>query len=323
MLAIASQLVAGAHAADRDGTNEVRTSERKTVRVAFAEDSYWNTPLPPDAPVDPDSDEIVAFIAADSSSGYVRLAGTSSTGAWGNPIYRANRHDPAYAVHNTCGYRQPPEFAGLHIPAGARPDPTSDAAMTVYDRPQRIVAALWRASWDAESGRWSACGGAVYYLDSNGLAGELPSSDEPRNRGHRGVPPSTYAVRFAEIEAGSIDHVLKIAVDTTKCEHVFPMVGDECGTTARYAPPEGARIRIAADVDLDALGLSPPALVVARALQRYGAVIGDQSGGPVALKVENTIAEGKGWRWNGVLTHDSLRAIPWSAFEIVELGYRP
>ena len=71
------------------------------------------------------------------------------------------------------------------------------------------------------------------------------------------------------------------------------------------------------------LGLSPAALVIATSLQRYGAVIGDQSGGPAALKVENTVAEGRGWLWSGILGADSLRAIPLSAFEVIVQGWRP
>jgi hypothetical protein len=219
--------------------------------------------------------------------------------------------------------KQPPEFSDVRIPAGAGPDPTSDAAMTVYDRGRGIAYAFWRTSYDAATHRWSACGGTVFYLDSNGLDGKLAASNDPRNGGHRGAPPTTYAVRWDEIKAGSIDHVLKISVNTTKCAHVFPMVADECGTTALYAPPEGTRIRIKPSVDLSRLGLSPAALVVARALQKYGAVIGDQSGGPVNLKVENTVAEGRGWLWQNVLDADSLKAIPLSSFEVIRLGYQP
>ncbi|MCX7015398.1 MAG: hypothetical protein NTW86_23070, partial [Candidatus Sumerlaeota bacterium] len=119
----------------------------------------------------------------------------------------------------------------------------------------------------------------------------------------------------------AIRHVLKIAVNTTKAAHVFPMVGDEKGTQAADAPPEGARIRIKASIDLSQRDLSPAARVIATALQQYGAVIGDQSGGPVNLKVENTVAEGRGQRWEGVLSEDALASIPLDDYEIVELGY--
>ena len=100
------------------------------------------------------------------------------------------------------------------------------------------------------------------------------------------------------------------------------MVGSDGVSTNPSAPPEGARLRIKPKIDLKKLDLSPAALVIARTLQRYGAVIGDQSGGNVNLKVENTVAEGLGQRWQGVLSANSLSAIPLGAYEVVELGYR-
>jgi hypothetical protein len=279
--------------------------------------------LPADAPVDPSSDEIRAFIKADSTTDYIRFAGATDHGRWGNPIYWASVGDPSYSIRNSCTFEQPPEFGSIRIPKGARPDPSSDAAMTVYDLDKGLVYGLHRAEYDSANDSWSACGGTVYYLRSNGLHGKLWPSDEPRNQGHRGVPPSAYAVRYDEVQFGEINHVLKIAVPTTKCQHVFPMVRDECGTGATFAPPEGTRIRIRPSVDLKSRGLSPAELVVARALQEYGAVIGDQSGGPVSLKVQNTMAEGRGQMWLGVLSTDSLASIPLDDYEVIELGFDP
>jgi hypothetical protein len=291
--------------------------------LAFGPTSYWNTPLPADAPLDPNSAAMIGWLQSDNTGNYIRLGGTGSNGQWGNPVYWSSDGDPTYHVINNCSLAQPPEFAQIRIPRGAAQDPTSDSAMTVYDTGKGIVYGLWRASYDATTDRWSACGGAVYYLSSNGLARGAAGSDDSRNVGHRGVPPSTYAVLFSEIRHGEIDHILKIAVNTTGCAHVFPMVGDECGTTAALAPPEGTRIRINPSVDLSRLGLSPAALVIAQALQRYGAVIGDQSGGPATLKLENTTAEGRGQLWNGVLGADSLKAIPLGDFQVIKPGWQP
>jgi hypothetical protein len=294
----------------------------RPILPAFERSSYWNTPLPKRAPVDPDSRAILRFIRRDSGSNFVSLAGTGPTGEWGMPIYRAKRRDPAYHVVNSCAFGAPREFGHVRIPRGARADPTSDAAMTIYDRARGSVYGLWHARYDRDRDSWSACGGTVYYLRSNGLHGRLRRSDEPRNRGHRGIPPPIWAVRVSEIRSGSIPHVLKIAVHSTKCAHVFPMVANECGTRARHAPPEGTRIRIRRSIDLRRFDLSPSARVVARALQRYGAVIGDQSGGGIVLKVENTIAEGKGWRWQGLLEARSLSAIPLRFYQVIRLGHQ-
>jgi hypothetical protein len=290
---------------------------------AFAQSSYWNTPLAADAPIDPRSDAIISFLIRDNAPNFVQLNGVDRSGDWANPIYWSGTGTPTYAIENSCDAPQPPEFRHVRIPVDARPDPTSDAAMTVYDLQRGRVYAMWHTRHHAASHTWSACGGTVFYLESNGIDGRLPQSDEPRNFGHRGVPPPVFAVRWDEVQIGRIDHVLKIAVNTTACSHVFPMVGDECGTTDPNAPPEGTRIRIKRSVDLASLGLTPAALVVARALQQYGAVIGDQSSKRVNLKVENTVAEGRGWLWKGLLNEHSLAAIPLADYEVLRLGFEP
>jgi hypothetical protein len=41
----------------------------------------------------------------------------------------------------------------------------------------------------------------------------------------------------------------------------------------------------------------------------------------VEIKVENTVAEGRGWLWKGVLSSAALSKIPLSSFEVVKLGY--
>jgi hypothetical protein len=283
----------------------------------YGSGSYWNTEVPDAAPSRAKSSDIMGFLAQTNTPDYVRLAGTSSDGQWGLPIYSGGSDSKTYDVRDNCSLRQPSEFAHVRIPAGANPDRSSDAAMVVYNRDRGLVFGFWHARHDDASDTWSACGGTVSYLGSNGLDGKLAASDQAHNIGHRGLPPPMWAVRYPEIRNGAINHVLKIAVHTTGCAHVFPMVGDECGTRAPHAPPEGTRIRIKPSVSLRKLHLSPAALIIARALKRYGAIISDQSSGSVNLKVENTIAEGRGWLWKRLLGPDALRAIPLSDFEVV------
>ena len=170
---------------------------------------------------------------------------------------------------------------------------------------------------------WSCEGASCHYLDSNGLDRkwtQFPETD-PRNCYHRGCPASAIGIRWDEYQAGVIPHKLNLFVNTTKYTHVFPYIGDESGTTNPDAPPEGALIRIKPSVNLDALGLSSAGLMVATMLQTYGAIIGDQSGASMVLKVENTVAEGRGQLWTGVLAITALSAIPIEDYEIIQLGY--
>jgi hypothetical protein len=137
------------------------------------------------------------------------------------------------------------------------------------------------------------------------------------NFGHRGLPGLYLGIRYQEVVDQSIPHVLKIAIPDTASSHVYPYVGDE---GRGGAIPEGTLIRLKASVDL--AGLSPAARVIAQALQTYGAVVGDTSGGPVELKVENLFVEQSTDRWGNLSVNaNSLSSIPLTDFEVVKEGY--
>ena len=310
----------GAHAALKDARTPAGAAST-TVYRSFDVQSYWNTTMA-SAPLDPNSSGMINYLKTDSSTSYLQLVGTSADGGWGEPIYWAKPTDPVYNVIST-GFSLAPEMKSVRIPATARVASTTDSQMTVYDLEKGGVYKLQHASYNASNNTWSAGAGAYYYLGSNGLAGKLAESNEPRNQGHRGVPPGVHAVRWDEIVAGRIDHALKIALNTPSTSHVWPMLGSDGKSTDPNAIPQGARLRIKPSVDLASLSLSPAARTIATALQRYGALVGDSSGGPSALKVENTVMEGRGWLWNGVLAADSLKSIPLTSFEVIKLGYKP
>ncbi len=283
---------------------------------------YWNTPLPLDAPRDPRSASMISWLAEDNSPPHLRISGIGD-GEWGSPVFVAQGDTPARPLECDGGSCPPSMPEEIRLPAEARPPDTSDATITLYDIQRGYVLGLWRASQEPD-GSWTAQGGDIYYLDSNGLAGTLAGSDEPRNGGHRGLNSMVRVLRYDEVDSGSIDHVIELFVNTARMEHVFPMTGHEDhGTWHPDAPPEGTRIRIMPSVDIDSFDLSPAAKVIATALQRYGAVIGDQTGGPATIGVENTVLSGRGDLWTSVLTADALADIPFEAFEVIELGYDP
>jgi hypothetical protein len=127
------------------------------------------------------------------------------------------------------------------------------------------------------------------------------------------------------VQDGAIRHVLKVAVGPEISErYVFPMVGsdgDYRGTDPAV-PPQGLRLRIKPSIDLEELGLKGEALVIAQALQRFGFYFGD-SGGTTALKLENTVAEGRGRLWK--VKADDLCGLPFTEtyWDVVEEGYDP
>jgi hypothetical protein len=285
-----------------------RTTATKVVTGPrpFRDGSYWNTKLG-NAPLDTHSSAWINDAEAHSGTHL-----TLVLGAWGMPVYRASSSDPLVRV----------SFGGrtvrFHIPANARPMTANDAALTVIDRTTDQVVGLFGAQ--VSGGKWSVSGLSRYRYSSNGIAGGLPGGIKA-NFGHRGIPASVPAVTMAEIKRGRIRHRLEIYWHETASRTpggqsaYFPMTTSESGKAGIV--PEGAVIRIKPGLNLDALHLSPAAKVVARALQKYGAVVGDNSGSGNTLKLQGNA------NWSGVLNKDSLKNIPWKDFVFVKGGYRP
>lgn len=287
---------------------------------AFKDTSYWNTRLPANAPIDPKSRDFVRYMQKNPVGDFVMFSGADRDGRWGTPIYWADPTDPVYDVRSDR-YGVPPEFKSLRIPRGARPDDTPDAEMMIYDLDKGYVAAFWLARYDPLKDTWVVGGGDIWYLGSNGIEGILRQSDDRRNRGHRGAAAPIFAIRWDEIQAGVINHVLKVAIPNPRSTHVFPMSNSDGKTNDPNAPPEGARFRLKRSINLDALNLTRAQYAVAKAAQDYGFVVTDRSGAPVAVGLENVVAERRGWLWEGVLAWDSLRMFSLSDYEFVRLGY--
>jgi hypothetical protein len=284
---------------DSDTTPPPQQVENTPYR-AFSADSWFNTPLPDGAPLNPGGEAILGYLntGPESGDGCVRLAGAGDS-PWGHPIYWSGDGDPVYDLEGVEENR-PPEVDRLRIPRSAEPASNSDGHMSIFDMDKGYVVALTDAEFDDERDEWSAAGATVTYLESNGLFAETGQSDDPRNIGtHRGNNGAVMAVRLDMVEAGAINHVLKIAAGPEVSERfIFPMVGSDGDVTSGdpAVPPQGLRLRLKPSLDLESVEMSEQALVIARALQRYGAYIGD-SGGVTALKLENTIAEGRGQLW--------------------------
>ena len=297
---------------------EAGTASTEEARVAggdwrgrpFRDSSYWNTPLGK-APIDRYSRKYIRDSQKrEHTQNYLSLV----LGDWGMPHYRADGGDPLYRINPGNG----PTFR-VHIPHRARPMPTSDAALTLIDPATNQVVSLQGARFSRSRG-WTADGASRYWLRTNGIHEDLRTGTRG-NEGHRGLPGSVRVVTKREIRRGAIRHRLEVYWWETASrtpqgrEAYFPMSGSESGKNG--VVPEGIVVRLRPSVNLKERNLSPAAMVIARALKRYGAVVGDNSGSGNSLKLQANTS------WRGILNKDSLRSLKWRDYVFVKGGYRP
>ena len=255
---------------------------------AFSADSEWNKPLPDNAPVAANSDQIIAEIKTYVNGVYPRLVTSEQ---WAEPIYFTTTYDAMGDV--SC------LPINVRVPANLAGATGSDNQATVYDRQTGVVYKVRQFTVNQSTTPWTVTvsgGCSLYYLASNGLEGSLPESDEDRNFGHRGYPPAIHGVRYDEVAAGEINHVIKVAMDKTAECHVYPGSGHE-SSKGGVLTCEGLILRIKPSVDLRARGLTGGALVIATAMQKYGVVIGDTGGMAMEIKLENLTVEGRPESW--------------------------
>jgi hypothetical protein len=294
----------------------VTTKTRPSVPFrAFSDASEWNRPLPIDAPIDPNSQAIIEEIKTYPNGGYPRMGG----GSWAEPIYWATDTDPEYTIDPSGAG---PTLVDVHIPLGAEPADTSDAQMAVFDTAKGTVFNLWRASFDGTT--WTASGSSEFDLSSNGIGCALAESDRecPMNSGHRGFPAAIHAVRYDEVQAGAVNHVIKVGLDKTAPCNAYPATGHE-RRKGGLLTCEGLILRIKPTVDLLARGLRGGPLVIARAMKWYGAVVGETGGTAMSVKLENLAAEGatESWSTLGVTANAFEGKLTFDDFVVVRAGY--
>ena len=291
----------------------------------FTDSSYWNKPMPPTAPIDSNSDRYIADANdKDVSTSFLGLTGApGARQSFAAPLVWSSPDDPQYTISPSRWGKS----LTVRIPFGVQPQSGSDGALWIIDRTAPrggVIAQLYRSRFNGKS--WAAASTSQYQIDSNGLHRKSRGSDEPSNDGHRGIPPLVQMVRLDEIKAGVIEHRLACywhatgRPDSNTPWLYWPMVGyerDKGGIT-----PEGVVIRIKPDVDLSEKPLSPVARIIAVALQRYGCMIADNSGGKNnRLKLErNELA----WATlDPELDFDALASLPWADWEFIQGGYDP
>lgn len=270
-------------------------------------DSPWTQPVPPDAPADVRSADYVARLAP--------LDPVVSVRQYTVPVWVAGVDAPRYTVPRTASWLPPGSvLEGVPIPEHARPDPADDGHMVVLDEPRRCVYEFYRAR--ADGAGWAADWVNATPADGDGV---YPDGLSTRASG---LSAGAGLIWPEELRQGRIDHALVFAYPFTRMGAPVGMATASDGDTAEAtALPIGAHLVLDPAVDIDALNLSPPERTIAEALQRYGMVLADSSGGFTLYAVRPTsfVADPYASIW-GEVTWAGIGQIPFDRMKVLPLG---
>jgi hypothetical protein len=253
------------------------------------------------APVDPNS---AGYIAAIGAGGHLH-ADFGTNQSYGIPYAVVGPRQPKVPIR--CS-----EFGEESNP-GPYPVPGNAPVEGAGEEGDRHVIVLQKGTcklYELYAARrsgagWEAGSGAVFNLRSNALRPEGWTSADAA-----GLPIFPLLVRYPEVQAGRIDHALRVTVQSTQRGYIHPATHYASNSSDPSLPPMGLRLRLKASFSL--AGYHGEALVVLRALKRYGLIVADNGSSWYITGAPDP-------RWNDE-DLNQLKTVPGSAFEAVQSG---
>jgi hypothetical protein len=321
------RIVVRAWPAPKKGRGEVRVSgalftHPPTCAQFFPADSVWNTPLPRNLPRDPASGPLVAQLVAQ----YKRFGATINTRNYSTPIYTVpgsqrrapvvvDRSEPYAAAVKAVLAR------GVPVPANAQPGGGNDGQMVIWQPATDTmwelyqahnVNGVWHSRWGARMDHVSTSRG-FFERDDRGRVFSTTAS---------GLPLTGGLITFADLARRRIDHALAVAIPEARASfYALPARRTDGKGRGPDTVPEGARFRLPPHLDIAAMHLPPLVAMMARAAQRYGIIVHDQSGA-MSFAGQDPITERTNpWRAanGGVSPIESLKAFPWDRLELTAM----
>lgn len=328
-----------------------------------ARDTMANAPLPDNAPIVENSQEISDSIG-NIVDKYVadQFKGSLRTGAnVGNGVH-ANDNIPIYTVDSSNKHQQYAEFSStdnrvvnfggimfyntgqVPIPNNFKPSDGGDRAAAIYD----VGTGIYREYFGLKKkegiianllGEWQFSSAGYWQGDKENLtAGDNYSLGLTQGTSSVvGLSNSLTQIGIDEVKAGRINHVISVTFPNYLPGISYPAKGSD-GTLLPSefpnAPIAGQRFRIAPDFDIDAwakkVNADPINIMIMRALQEYGGIITDKNHWSTAINFENPYGmgeEGNPWRDDpeawALMSRYRSNLLPWNEVQWIVPNYAP
>ena len=309
----------------------------QTEPVLFAPNSVWNQPLASNALLDPGSAAMASGLVAE-----VAREEPLRTGPWITPgasIYRVGPNQPTVPVHldnPTAWWRVALQsaFSAVPVPTDAQPGADADAELTVWQQStdelweffhMRKLADGWHAAWGGAIQHLSQSPG---YYNASSWPGALPAWGATASS----LPHAAGVITLAEIQQGRIDHALAINLPYPSAGvWAWPAQRTDGTGVGPGAIPEGAHLRLDPSLNLGALNLPPLVYMMAKAAQKYGMIVRDQTHWAIGFWIEkpeststsqfylNNVPRPDG-PFQGLWPYQLLQYFPWSSVQVLNMS---
>ena len=311
----------------RAGSQSLPVPERRF----FSNSSPWNTRAD-SMRVVPDSEQMIS--RARERLGVIEREGNLpprlerrvvneglyiNTERWTTPVISGGEPTSLICRQEVCGDGD--DTLVLNIPTDVDPDPRYDGWFSIFDPDGQVAYDLWRARRESD-------GSISYHFmrewDLDGPGYHPPYTVSARGSG---LPLFAGLIRPGELESGRIEHALAISVPGPSQSYFVQPASSTDGNGRPSSLPEGARIRLKADITLP-----PPrdprngrlikltksqqrlADAIVAALRTYGAIVVDRAAVPTLYAQRDVTA--------GLIRGNELQGLRLDDFEVVGLGRR-
>jgi hypothetical protein len=302
----------------------------------FAMDSIYNAPLADDAAIDANSPSLIAALNREVD----RERSDSVGGPWlatatcAPKIYTVPSGQPTVPValdNPTAPLRRSLAAAlrgGVPIPATATPSNCQDSQIVIM-QPSTDTAWEFHHLFKLTDGWHAGWGGVMQHVSTSPgyyNPDSYPGATFGWGASASSLPLFAGIIRASELQSGVINHALSMNMPEVRAAvQAWPAQRNDGRLTTLDSLPEGAHLRLPANLDLNALNLPPATLAMARAAQRYGIVIRDVT--HKLIKIDAEHYEPLGYNpYPAILGSSSplpvMRAFPWAKLEVLKMDLR-
>jgi hypothetical protein len=294
----------------------------------FAPSSFWNTPVPASAALDPNSTALVTAFLKEVNAEKAEEGPNINTSRWSVPVYTVPINQPTVRVTLTnASAALQVAWSAVPLPPGARPAAGTDKHMVVWQPSTDRLWEFWHLE-HASSGWRAAWGGAMQNASSNlGVYGPGAWRAASASWGASASSLSLAGglITLEDLKKKLINHALALAIpDVRSGVYATPAQRDDGVSANPLSLPEGAHMRLDPRLDIAALHLPPFTRMLAEAAQRYGILVRSQSAN-IAFVAEDPTPTGKNpyagpdGYFEGKYPFQLLSVFPWSHLQVLRM----